>query len=329
MKSFNEIIGQNHIIECLRNAIQMRTVSHAYLIEGEAGSGKKSIAKLFAMTLLCEESDVEPCLNCHSCRQALSDNHPDLCIITHEKPELISVNEIRKQLVDDVGIKPYHSDYKIYIIPDAEKMNANAQNALLKTLEEPPSYTVILLLAANATRLLETIRSRSVPLLLRPLKDREVKEYLMRQQQIPDYRASEVAAFARGNVGRAEMLLKNESFQALRAEAELLFQEAERMNAAEISKAAKRIGEMKTDLTEFFDYLMLRYRDVCIYKATGETGRLLFQNEVRLTAERARKCSYEGMDAVFCCIKKTKDRIRSHAATEIALEMLILTLKEN
>ena len=111
------------------------------------------------MTLQCEEGGTEPCGHCDSCKRPLAKNHPDIIMITHEKPNVITIDEIREQLINDVAIKPYCSHYKIYIVADSELMNPQAQNALLKTIEEPPEYAVIMLLTSNIDALLPTIRS--------------------------------------------------------------------------------------------------------------------------------------------------------------------------
>ncbi len=138
MQGFQKVVGHQEIITHLQNAISMNKVSHAYLFGGESGSGKKMMASLFAMTLQCEKHGVEPCMECPSCKKAQSQNHPDIIYVKHEKPNTISIDEIREQLINDVMIKPYSSPYKIYIIDEAQKLTLQAQNALLKTIEEPP-----------------------------------------------------------------------------------------------------------------------------------------------------------------------------------------------
>ena len=116
MAGFEDIIGHEQIIEHLQNAIELDKVSHAYILNGEKGSGKMLLADAFALTLQCEKQDRIPCLKCHSCRQALSGNQPDIIHVTHEKPGVITVDEIRSQLVNDIQVKPYSSPKKIYII---------------------------------------------------------------------------------------------------------------------------------------------------------------------------------------------------------------------
>ena len=97
--------------------------------------GKKTLAEAFAMTLLCEQDGIEPCMECHACKQVLSGSHPDLVYVTHEKPNTIGVEDIRTQINDTIMVRPYSSYYKIYIVDEAEKMTQQAQNALLKTME--------------------------------------------------------------------------------------------------------------------------------------------------------------------------------------------------
>ena len=198
MAKFTDIVGQEQLKEHLQNAIAANKVSHAYIINGERSAGKEFIAKVYAMTLQCEKGETEPCGECHSCRQALGNNQPDIIYISHEKPNTIGVEDIRAQINNDIGIKPYSSPYKIYIINEGEKMTPQAQNALLKTLEEPPAYAVILILTTNVETLLPTILSRCVVLHMKPVPDKLVKKYLMEQLEIPDYKANICVAFARG-----------------------------------------------------------------------------------------------------------------------------------
>ena len=115
MAGFHDIVGQEQIREHLQNALRTRRISHAYIINGERSFGKEFIAKVFAMALQCEKGGEEPCQECHSCRQALSGNHPDVIRLTHEKPNTIGVEDIRTKINADMGIKPYQGPYKIYI----------------------------------------------------------------------------------------------------------------------------------------------------------------------------------------------------------------------
>ena len=219
MGSFKDVVGHNDIINYIRNAVSMDQVTHAYILNGERGAGKKLVAKLFATTLLCEEGGPDPCNRCHSCRQAEGGNHPDIIWVTHEKPNSISVDDIREQVNNTIMIKPYQGPYKVYVIDHADIMTPQAQNALLKTIEEPPQYAVIMLLTENAEMLLPTIASRCVMLKLRYIRDILIKKYLMETLKVPDYKADMCTAFAQGNLGRAIMLANSEHYNEIREEA--------------------------------------------------------------------------------------------------------------
>ena len=282
MRRFADIVGQEHLKEHLENAIKMDKVSHAYIINGEKNAGKEFIAKTFAMALQCENRQgTEPCGECHSCRQALSGNHPDIIFITHEKPGTIGVDDIRRQVNNDVAIKPYKGPKKIYIMNEGEKMTAQAQNALLKTLEEPPEYAVLLILTGNVDSLLQTILSRCVVLNMKPAKDAQIKKYLMETMEIPDYKADICVAFARGNVGKAKLLASSEEFDKVKEEAITLLKYIKEMELNEIVAAIKKITEYKFDVNDYMDILSIWYRDVLLFKATHDANLLIFKEEIQ------------------------------------------------
>ena len=235
MVSFNYIFGHEEIIRHLQNAMKTGKVSHSDIFTGRPGPGKKLLATTYAMTLQCEAGGTEPCQKCDSCKKALGKNHPDIIMVNHEKPGTISIDEIREQVIHDVAIKPYSSPHKIYIIPDAEMMTVQAQNALLKTIEEPPEYAVIMLLTSNVNGLLPTILSRCVVLNMKPVADDLVRNYLMHQLQEPDYKAEVCVAFARGNIGKAKSLASSEDFDNIKNEALSLLKYIQDMDLNEIT----------------------------------------------------------------------------------------------
>ena len=329
MGSFKDVVGHKDIINYIRSAVTENRVSHAYILNGERGAGKKMLASLFAMTLLCEKQGPEPCNECHSCRQANSGNHPDIIRVTHEKPNTISVDDIRRQVNDDIQIKPYQGPWKIYIIAEADLMTVQAQNALLKTIEEPPAYAVIFLLTENAEALLPTITSRCVMLKLRNIKDTLIRKYLMEQLHVPDYRADMCTAFAQGNMGRAIMLANSEHFNEIREEAVQLLKYINEMDISEISKAVKRITAYKLEITDYLDIIMIWYRDVLLYKATKEVDKVVFRDQIDAIRERAKKSSYEGIELILESLEKAKTRLKANVYFDLVMELLFLTIKEN
>lgn len=329
MKGFKDVIGHNDIIQYIQNAVSQDKVSHAYILNGERGSGKKMLADLFAMTLQCEEHTPNPCGECHSCKQAKSGNHPDIIHVTHEKPNTISVDDIRTQVNNDIVIKPYSSPYKIYIIPEADLLSLQAQNALLKTIEEPPAYAVIFLLTENAESLLPTIMSRCVMLKLRNIKTTLIKKYLMEQMQIPDYQADICAEFAQGNMGRAIMLASSEHFNEIKEEALQLLKHINEMEISEIVSAIKKIGTYKLSINDYLDIIMIWYRDVLIYKATKDVNGIVFADQLRYIKDRANKSSYEGIETILESLEKAKARLKANVNFDLVMELLLLTIKEN
>lgn len=329
MSGFKDVVGHKDIIQYIQNAVTQDKVSHAYILNGERGSGKKLLANLFAQTLQCEAGGEEPCYECHSCKQAVSGNHPDIIRVTHEKPNSIGVDDIRVQINEDIQVKPYNGKYKIYIVPDADMMTVQAQNALLKTIEEPPAYAVIFLLTENAESLLPTICSRCVMLKLRNIKDTLVKKYLMEQLKVPDYKAEVCTAFAQGNIGKATMLANSEHFNEIKEEAIQLLKYIDTMELPELVEAVKRITVYKIEITDYLDILMIWYRDVLIYKATKNIDRVIFGEELEYIKERARKSSYEGIEIILEAIEKAKTRIKANVNFDLVMELLLLTIKEN
>lgn len=329
MNGFKDVVGHRDIIDYIKNAVEEDKVSHAYILNGERGAGKKMLADLFAMTLQCESNTKEPCGECKSCRQADSQNHPDIIHITHEKPNSISVDDIRTQVNGDIAIKPYKGPYKIYIIPQADMMTEQAQNAILKTIEEPPQYAVIFLLTENAERLLPTIRSRCVMLKLRNIKNVLIKKYLMEQMGVPDYKADICAAFAQGNMGRALMLANSEYFNEMKEEALQLLRYINEMEVSEIIQAVKRVSQYKMEIADYLDMIMIWYRDILIYKATADVESVVFHDQMKYIKERAKRSSYEGIETILESLEKAKARLKANVNFDLVMELLFLTIKEN
>lgn len=329
MAGFKDIIGHEQIIEHLQNAIAMDKVSHAYIINGPDKSGKMMLAEAFAMTVQCEQGGRDACLECHSCKQALGRNQPDIIYVSHEKPNTISVDDIRTQVNNDIVIKPYSSRHKIYIIDEAEKMNVQAQNALLKTIEEPPAYAIILLLTTNADDFLPTILSRCVSLNIKAVPDETIEKYLMSNWQIPDYQAQICVAFAQGNVGKAIQLASSSDFNELKSSVLQLVKRLHEIDLYELTEAVKQIGEYKLQINDYFDLMMVWYRDVLYFKATGDVNGLIFKDEVYDIKRRAEKSSYNGIEQIIEALQKAQLRLLANVNFDLVMELLLLTIQEN
>lgn len=308
----------------------MKKISHAYIFDGPDRSGKMMLAEAFAEALLCEQEGSEGCHQCRACKQALNRNHPDIIYVTHEKPNTIAVSDIRQQLNGTIDVKPYNAEsrYKVYIVDEAEKMNEQAQNALLKTLEEPPAYAVILLLTTNADSFLQTIRSRCVTLELTAVADEKIHRHLMRKYQVVDYKAEVCVAFAQGNVGRAIMLAGSQEFNELKDATIKLVRRISEVELQDVMGQVKEIEEFD-QVSDFFDLLMLWYRDVLVAKSTGGQGKLIYKDQAHEITKQAENSSYEGLNNIFEAIENARRRTRANVNLDMTLELLLLSIKKH
>ncbi len=350
--TWSDVVGLTPLTENLQNAIKYNKISHAYLIQGERLSGKRMLADIFARALQCEGDrapseyqatlfDLEtekrdksvkmrPCNQCRSCKQAINKNHPDIIYVTHEKPNVISVDNIRQQVNADIGIKPYSGDYKIYIIDKAEKMNVQAQNALLKTLEEPPGYAVILLLVTRAETMLQTILSRCVVLNIKPVPENLIKQYLMQRVQVPDYKAAVCASFARGNVGRAIELASNKLFDQMKSSVLDLLRHISDMELNQIVSEVKKITEEKFDTNDYLDLCYIWFRDVLLLKASGVSDsqtNLIFKEHLTDVAKAAEYYSYERIEKIIHSIDVARNRIAVNVNFDLTMELMFFEMK--
>lgn len=328
MKTFGQVIGHNDVIEHLQRGMKEDKVSHAYILAGEKGAGKKMLADIFATTLQCEKKDGNPCGMCKSCIQAESGNHPDIIWVTHEKVS-IGVDDIRNQVNNDIAIKPYSSPYKIYIIPDGEKMTEQAQNALLKTMEEPPHYAVILLLTENVNSFLPTILSRCVTLQLKPVAPQLIKKHLMEKFHVPDYLAELSARFSQGNVGKAIRYASSEEFSEVKKDTVHMLKHVEDMKSYEIVQFIKSMAERKKDINDYLDLMLLWYRDVLMFKVTRDPNGLLFADELSAISKQASDKQYEGIEEIINAIEKAKVRLKANVNFDTAMELMVFVMKEN
>lgn len=333
MAGFDDIEGQKGVATHFKNAIKLNRISHAYILNGERGMGKKTVARAFSMTLMCESHGESPCMKCHACKQIMTDNNPDVRWVTHDKPNVISVDEVRRQINTDVQIKPYSSNYKIYIVDDADKMNQAAQNALLKTIEEPPSYVVILLLTVNKDMLLSTILSRCVSMELRPLGKQQVERYLVEKAGIVDYKAREVSDFAGGNIGKAIRLASSDDFMELKESVVRVAKNIGKMTTGDINGAIKEISLYKENIEEYLDLLFTWYRDVLIYKSCSEkcvniNEKIIFADYIKQIKQQSEDCSYEAIERIFMELDGINGKLRVNVNFEMVMELLLLTIRD-
>lgn len=329
MTDFTNIIGHEDIIKHFKSSIEQGKVSQGYIINGEVGSGKKILTRALVKTLQCEEGGTEPCNKCKSCLQCETGNQPDIIWVTHDKPNVISVEEIREQVNKDIDIKPYSNRYKIYVIDDAHLLNANAQNTLLKTIEEPPEYAIIILLTSNVDKLLPTIISRCIVLNVKPVRERDVLDYLMNELGLPKEKADFCMDFAQGNLGKAIRLATSDEYREIKGDVVKILTSIPDMSVDDIIYAIKQLDHHKLRMGDYIDLMMMWYRDILMLKVTGNAGRLMFKEYYSEIKKQSAHISYEGIENVLKAMDKAKIRLEANVNFDVAVELMLLTMKEN
>ena len=210
----------------------------------------------------------------------------------------------------------------------AEKMNEQAQNALLKTLEEPPEYGIIILLTNNRDAFLQTILSRAVTLAFLPVADSELVPYLMREAQIPDYRARLAAAFAGGSPGKALACADSEEFQKRRDTAVGLMQNLPDMSDERMAVSAKSLAAKKEELEDILGLMQVWLRDLLYAKAAGRKASLMFSQESDVLMAQAERISYEGIVGLQQELTELLAKRKANVTPEPAIWLMLLHMKD-
>lgn len=271
---FNNIIGNNEIKKDLKTLIESNNISHSYIFSGISGIGKFLFAKEFAKAILCLNLEEKPCNHCKACEGFDNLNNPDIIIID-EQDESIKTEQIKK-LTNGVLEKPIQSSKKIYIINNCENMTKEAQNSLLKTLEEPPEYVIILLITSNENLLLNTIKSRCIKIQFNKLTDKEIQEYF---NKISEKINNKMLKAFDGSIGKAiELNDKIEIYEKV----EQNFHEIENLNQLQILKIKETIFSDKEEVFSILDYINTIFYDK-ILKSPHEVNK--FQKCIEVIEE--------------------------------------------
>ena len=245
---FENIIGNSKIKQVLLNSVENNKTSHSYLFVGIEGIGKKMIATELAKMLLCLD-EKKYCNKCKSCIEFNSNNNPDfLCI--EPDGNSIKIEQIR-YIQKKIQEKPIISNKKVYIINDADKMTGEAQNCLLKTLEEPPEYATIILIGANENAFLTTIKSRCMIIHFNRIENDEIKRYLEENYNMYNISQNMLETF-QGSIGKAKVLKdKQEQYSNL----EDIINSLEKKDIIDIIQMADMIYKSKDEIFEILDYI--------------------------------------------------------------------------
>ena len=306
---FEKIRGQRFAKKYLSNSIKSNMISHAYMFEGPSGVGKNTMARELAATLL----DMENLFN-----------SPDYIEITPDGNS-IKIAQIRK-LQSDILVKPYKS-YKIYVIDEAQKMTVEAQNALLKTLEEPPKYAIIILITNNKESLLDTIKSRCEIIKFTPIPLVEVADYLT-QTGVDKNRASLLANFSRGSMQKAIELSESEDFHIMRDEVQKYVETFLTGSMLDIMDIQSSIEKYKDNITNVLDLLVNYFRDIMMVKENVDSSMIINLDRLVFIKNMSTKITYSQLSKIIDIIEETKNKLRSNCNFNISIQVMTLNISE-
>lgn len=285
--SYNAVFGHEKQIAILQNAVQRERIAHAYLFHGLEGIGKRTVAFHFAKALLCPHSDITgSCDTCPTCLKADHGNHPDLVSIAPEGA-FIKIQAI-KDMISAMAFRPLEGGKRVFILAEAEKMNAPAANALLKTLEEPSPANILLLTTSRPYQLPMTILSRCQHLRFQPLMREQVGRFLRDRTSLDEEAARTLAASSGGSISRA-MELHREEYLQIRND--IMAYLAEPRNGTPLSRLffAQFIGKDKKNLDDKLEIMKTCFRDVLVYRELGSGDSLINidqEETIKMLAER-------------------------------------------
>ena len=300
--NFNEILGNNKIKQDLQEIIDNNTISHSYMFVGIDGIGKKLIAKEFARKILCLNKQNQNCATCDSCIKFNSGNNPDFLEIFPDGNS-IKIAQMR-EMQEKVYQKPIVSDKKVFIIDQVEKMTEEAQNSLLKTLEEPPEYMVIILITSNENKLLNTVKSRCIRINFTGLSKQDITKYAGAHQI--NVASQNLLEMCGGSIGKLEKINENiDDYNSLELATNKLI-DGKLKNVVEEMNCFNILYESKEIIQDLLDYMTVL---IYLHISKEKDYRQKFLNTIKL-------------------IEETKQRLNSNTNYDMSIDNLLFKIWE-
>ena len=274
--NFNHIIGNEPIKQLLTKTIQNKTNTHSYLFIGQEGIGKQLFAKEFAKAILCLEEKEKPCNKCKACIEFETSNNPDYNEIKTEENS-IKIEQIRL-MQSKIAEKPIISNKKVYIINDSEKMTKEAQNCLLKTLEEPPEYITIILITSNESQILNTVKSRCTKINFNPIENGILKKYLEQTHNFQNITENMLKVYS-GSIKKALEINEN---QEIYNELDKYFYNIEKLKIIDVLNKIECLYKNKENIKEMLEYINV----ILLEKAKTNTQYIEYIQQVEQTKQK-------------------------------------------
>ncbi len=328
IKGFNDFLGNASAVKGLKSMIASGRVSHAYIFDGAYGLGKKTLAYAFAKALQCENGEENGCGRCYSCKALDSGEHPDVFFVDTDKTT-IGVDVIRDEIIEKAKTKPYSSKYKIFILNGAERLTEQAQNALLKTIEEPPAYGVFILLVSNYNKLLATVISRCVLIRLNALGRETLEREFLKTKVCDRQICGLIAECAGGSLGEALRLCRGEGFFTLREKAVKFFDRVEKadlMGLYDIINDALELDKEKS-LDSFLGLIYFFYRDLLVFKTCGANG-VIQKDYLGLIEDICGRLTLKKLIKGSEAVSAARREIKMNVNKQLSLEQMLFKIKE-
>jgi DNA polymerase-3 subunit delta' len=320
----DNIIGQSPLIARMERLLASGRIVHAYLFIGPAGAGKKTMSSLFAQALLCTNNEERPCRSCSTCRQFASGNHPDVFWVRRPEGKTgIVVDQIR-ELQAAIKVKTYQAGKRICFIEKAHLLTQQAQNAFLKTLEEPPANTLFFLLAENTNTLLPTILSRCQNFRIGSLSSEGITELLNKRLSMDNQQTGVIAALSQGNPGKALTLAEDETFRSAR---EILIKGMSQAGSVKMLDIYGTFADNRDRVEELFNILQLWIRDLLILKETGEWELIINLDQTALLDKQVSYFTSSALRDMIENIEQSRTMLKRNSNFQITIENMLLSFQ--
>ncbi len=323
--SFKNIYGHSKQIGMLQKAMAQHRIGHSYIFSGINAIGKKTLALAFTRSLNCENSALQndACEKCPSCLKMIHGNHPDIHRL-ESQAQFIRIDAIRS-IQEQMTFKPLEGKKRVFIIDDADKMNEQAANALLKTLEEPSADNVIILITARPYWLPQTILSRCRHMRFNPLSAETVARFLKEQKQMDSSKAFLLASLSGGSIGQA-LELDSEDMIAFRAELGRLLSAASARDPMSLLTFSSFLGQDKKEIKQGLKILTTYFRDALVYKETSRSSMLINANDLPAVSALSGRLSGEQLLRNIALVDQSADLIEMNVNKSLTLEAMAFKL---
>jgi DNA polymerase-3 subunit delta' len=324
--SFDKVIGHENAILIFQKMIVNDAFPHALLIDGMMGVGKSKLVFELSKAIFCDTLKTDACNTCKSCLKMIHENHPDYLDIYPDGKQI--KNHQIEAFQSFLSKKAYTGSYKIVCIHDAHKMNASAQNRILKTLEDPSEKVVIFLLTHQAQTLMETVKSRCQKIKLSGISEEAISKFLIEEHNIDPVKSSVYSKLSNGSLGRAIEYVTSTTFSEIQAQIEILLKAIDQKNKMDVLKSLDFFLAEKEKISDVLEYMVLWYRDLLLYKKAKAKKLLIHGDSFELIKQLARNLSVKQVIKNIETIASTEKKLNQNGHYDLTIELLLIQLLE-